>query len=89
VKDTRIVYGAACTWWDSIDKVGKTTSGLPCCPTCGSVLFEMPDEATWWSSVDRHEANGNPGYRDLITWARGKCFRSMSLAKDAFAAREV
>lgn len=27
--DTRIVYSISGTWWDSIDKIAKTPSGLP------------------------------------------------------------
>ena len=45
MKDQRVVYGANCTWWDTIDKISKTASGLPCCPRCGSVLFEIENEA--------------------------------------------
>lgn len=87
-RDTRIVYGAGCTWWDSIDKVGKTegTAGfsLPCCPHCRSVLFEVPDEATWFKGVDGQEARGNPGYRAMIEWARGRCFRDFVALKEAY-----
>lgn len=72
--DTRIVYGARCTWWDSIDQAATTPAGLPCCPHCSSPLFETDSEATWWSGVDAYERDGHPGYRDVITWARGRCF---------------
>lgn len=72
-RDPRIVYGARCTWWDSIDKVGRTGSGLPGCPHCGSPLFETPDEATWWAGVGAYERDGHPGYRELVEWGRGRC----------------
>ncbi len=78
----RIVYGARCTWWDSIDKVGHTVPRvgeyrLPVCPHCRQVLFEVPNEAEWFAAVDRYEAAGHPGYRARMTWARGRCFPNM------------
>lgn len=84
--DERIVYGARCAWWDSIDQIATTTSGLPLCPHCGSPLFEVANEREWWVGVDRYEAAGNPGYREFVMWLRGKCFRSVDLARVAFDA---
>lgn len=88
--DTRIVYGAVCTWWDSIQKVGRTPPtpnghSLPACPHCKGVLFEMRDEAAWWRGVDAYEATGHPGYRAMTEWARGKCFRTSSLLGAAYS----
>ena len=78
MSDKKIVYGARCTWWDSIDKIGhhKTASGhsLPVCPHCGSPLFEVTNINEWMTGVDRHEVNGHPGYRAMTEWGRGKCF---------------
>lgn len=92
-KDTRIPFGARCTWWDSIDKIGvRFTPGgfkLPCCPHCGGMLYEMKDEAEWFASVDKYEAAGNPGYRVLVEWLRGKCFPNYAVARTAFEAREI
>jgi len=85
--DTRIVYGARCAWWDSIDKVGTTPTGLPACPHCGGVLFEVGTEAEWWLGVERHEAAGNDGYRAFVVWLRGKCFPTLEVAADAYQAR--
>ena len=61
---------------------------LPCCPFCGSMLFEVPDEQTWFAGVDRYEADGHPGYRKQIEWMRGKCFKDMAAAKAAYVAKE-
>jgi hypothetical protein len=85
--DPRIVSGACCVWWDTIHKVDRTPSGLPCCPQCGGVLFEVRDAATWWRGVDRHEADGHPGYRAFIEWMQGKCFADFAAAERAYAAR--
>ena len=71
----RVVYGATCTWWDTIDKVGRTKSGLPGCPYCGGVLFELASEELWWSLVDDYEETTALDYRVKIEWVRGKCFK--------------
>ncbi|WP_026783127.1 hypothetical protein [Pleomorphomonas koreensis] len=86
MKDKRFVYGARCCWFGSISEVGHTNIGLPCCPHCGSVLYEMPDEATWWDGVDRYEAAGHLGYRAMVEWMRGKHFRSPDEGAAAYAA---
>ena len=87
--DQRIVYGARCMWWDSIDKlVAHSGATLPCCPRCGGMLFELPDENMWWAGVDRYEANGHPGYRAMIEWSRGKCFPSLEATQKAYTERE-
>lgn len=95
MSDTRIVYGARCTWWDSIDKAGKTESGpvtghrLPACPFCGSVLFEYPNEAEWFQAAEKYaEKKPDPDYVDFIKWARGKCFPNFPLARKAFDAQQ-
>jgi hypothetical protein len=71
-----IVYSVAGTWWDSIDKAGLTPSGLPCCPLCGSMLFEI-EEKDWMDGIDRMEKEV-PGYRKFWEWLRGKCFKNLS-----------
>ena len=81
-----IVYGVVCMWWDSIDKAASLPSGLPCCPHCKGVLFEMP-RRRWFKSIDEHEANGNPGYRAMWDWARGKHFRTYQEMVEAYAMR--
>lgn len=104
--DIRIAYGACCTWWDNIYKVGTVpvqpkvyrkrfggtvalpseSAGLPRCPHCRGVLFEMRNEAEWFASVDRYEADGHPGYRKFSEWMRGKCFPSLDAARVAYDA---
>lgn len=83
--DTRIVYSVHGTWWDSIGKVGKNASGLPCCPHCGSVLFEMESEEPWWRGAQKYEDDGHPGYVDMMKWARSQCFPNMAALEAAYA----
>lgn len=74
--DERIAYGAACTWWGPIREVGASPSGLPGCPECGGVLFEVRTEAKWWAGVDRWaRETADPEYREFIRWLRGRCIR--------------
>lgn len=84
IADTRFVYSARGTWFGSIHEVGKTASGLPCCPHCGSPLFEYDSEAIWWDQVDKYDAT-HPGYRLMWEWARGKCFPNMAALEKAYA----
>ena len=90
--DPRIPYGARCTWWDSIYKVGLTPAvpgkpRLPCCPGCGGMLFEVDSEETWFAGIDRYEAAGHPGYRAMMEWGRGQCFRTMTDLQYAYLFR--
>lgn len=94
IEDARIVYGARCTWWDGIEKVGSKGQGpgggLPCCPHCKGMLFEMPSPVEWWAGVASFEAEGHRGYRSFIEWLKGKCFRGenrLDVAKAAYEAK--
>lgn len=80
---TLIVYGANCVWWDSIDKASTNSVGLPCCPHCGSVLFQI-EEQDWNSGAKEYQDAGHLGYMDFVTWLRGKCFHSRKDAEAAF-----
>lgn len=92
ILDRRIAYGATCTWWDDIGKVGKTKGGefsIPCCPHCGGILFEIENIGQWWRGVDAHEANGNPGYLRMIEFGRGKCYKTSEHLDRAFFCHEA
>lgn len=77
-EEKMIAYGATCVWWDDKEKVdilgSGLGSGLPCCPHCKGVLCEMP-EMEWASSVEDRDKE-DPGYKSVIYWGRGKCFRT-------------
>jgi hypothetical protein len=85
--DTRLVYGATCFWWGLIGEVSTTPvagsaikGGLPCCPHCRGMLYELDTEAEWWLGVDAQEAK-EPGYRKFIEWTRGRHFRTVAQAR--------
>ncbi len=89
MSDTRIAYGVVCTWWDSIEKVGKTPPGksghsIPCCPNCGGVLYELPNEEKWFEGSAEYEAAGHPGYRKMLEWGRGRCFKGFPALEQAY-----
>lgn len=89
LKDTRIAYGSRCVWWDNIQKTGKGFQGLPCCPHCKGLLFEVPSMEQWQRGIDEYDKH-NPGYKDLMKWLQGKCFKTIKDAKNAILqAREV
>lgn len=89
--DTRIVYGFRCVWWDGIEKVGRLglrpSETIPGCPHCGSGLMQMDGPAEWWAGVEKHEANGHPGYRAFMEWLKGKCFRTIQEAQAVYQAK--
>lgn len=87
-----IAYGARCLWWDDKAKVGFRRVGnfqppLPCCPGCQGVLFEIEDDR-WWSNVDLFTKQ-QPDYRAMIEWSRGKCFKSLTDAVQAWEAHKA
>lgn len=83
--DPRIVCGARCSWWDSIDKAGRAPSGLPVTPCCGSPMFEVESEDEWWRVVDAHQTQtGDDSYRQFVEWIRGRCFPDLATARQAF-----
>jgi hypothetical protein len=85
--DTRIVYGARCTWWDTIDKVNKNRVGLPCCPHCRSVLFEMDSIEEFMGGAREHEKLGHPGHVEMVEWMRGRCFPTWEEALQRYKER--
>ncbi len=86
MSDSRIVYGLSCTWWDDIGNAGKhPRSGLPCCPHCKGMLFELANPEQWWSGVDTYaKATGDKEYPGLIKWMKGRCFADLYSAKKAY-----
>lgn len=87
--DPRIVYGAGCTWWGSIANAGKR-NGLPCCPHCGGVLFEVSGIEKWDGAVNAYAAKtGRSDYPAQIAFGRGKCFPNYAELEHAFKASKA
>ena len=77
-----IPYGARCTWWDSIDKVGTLNGTLPCCPICKNVLFQVDSLEVWHAGVQKYAAEKpDPEYPAFIEWLRGRCFPDIAKAR--------
>ena len=80
LRDNLIVYGFNCTWWDDISMVDTLLSkddspgGIPCCPYCKGVLFQI-DEKDWFKGIHKHTQE-NPLYANITSWSRGKCFKT-------------
>jgi len=90
-KDTRIVYGAKCLWWDSIDKVGKLpfndpdAPGIPCCPVCKGPLFEASDEEQWFKdAAEFGKQNNDIHYVNYLKFMRGKCRKDVMASRVEF-----
>lgn len=93
MNEQMVAYGVGCTWWDTKANVATIpASGLPCCPFCGSVLFES-DAASWRAGVERHAVqHDDPGYVRFIDWLRGRSCREFpggaAQARETFNAEE-
>jgi len=72
---------------DIIEKAGaiKSPPHFPCCPFCGSLLFQHDSEKAFWAGSKEYEET-HPGYIALIKWLKGKCFKSISEAAVAYEA---
>lgn len=70
MKDTRIVYGARCLWWGSINETHVIPGvGIPCCPHCGSPLFEVDSIAVWTAGI-QEQSKIDPHYAQFVDWLR-------------------
>ena len=70
----RLLWYGLCTYWtDDWDKL-KTTSGIPCCPYCLGVGFQITAK-NWDSGVDKFNKD-NPKYKEFIESVKEKCIRS-------------
>jgi hypothetical protein len=86
-EDDRVAYGVLCAWWDDVANVGKhAVTGLPCCPHCKGLLYEMP-RAEWETATKLYAASSADlaEYPDFVAWLKGKCFPNYNYAKQAYA----
>lgn len=84
--ESRVVFGASCCWWNRIEAAAQTETGLPCCPHCGGMLYELGEDS-WWRFARQHgEEARDERYLAFLEWLRGRCFLNVDLARAAFDA---
>jgi hypothetical protein len=96
--DMRLVMGAQCVWWGTMDETGtRKADRMPCCPTCGGLLTEMGEAEDIWRGVKSFEEgtylslNPNtpppkphPGYYEWFQWSKGKCYPTAKLSAQQY-----
>lgn len=78
----RIWYGFCTFWTDDWGQLswtdpkgnGAMNGGIPCCPECGSVGYQMTSDE-WWEGVQGMEQD-EPGYYKFIKGLRNTCHGS-------------
>ncbi|WP_161884478.1 hypothetical protein [Deinococcus alpinitundrae] len=89
LRDTRIVYGAGCTYWGGIYSIGRGPVGLPGCPYCGGLLYEVQTEEEYLDCIDVNSAAaGDFGYSGFIRWNKGRPCKSLHPDLDGDSAFE-
>jgi hypothetical protein len=72
--DRRYVYSAGCTFHGPIYDIGTKTPRdgsnhrLPCCPSCGSMLFEMETQEQWDRQIQEFAKKEDPAYPAFMAW---------------------
>lgn len=63
-----------------IGELGGKGSGLPCCPFCGSMLFQE-DTNKWWEGAKQWDKE-HPNYFRFLQWTekQKRCWRNNSEA---------
>lgn len=95
MRDTRIAFGASCTWWGPIQEVAKgsdTGMGVPSCPFCNGVLYEAPTKGDWDARLRSVETYGSiKDYRKVMEWQHDnlqRCFASWDDLKRVYDNRK-
>lgn len=68
-----VAYGARCRWWDDKRNAATRPSGLPCCPGCGSPLYEADGPEWLAAAVDYEAKHGSIGYVESLWQTQGTC----------------
>ena len=69
--DKRYVYSASCTFHGPISSVGSTGGKirLPCCPSCGSMLFEHESKEVWDRQIEEYATKKDDSdYPEFMAW---------------------
>jgi len=72
--ESQIWYGFCTYWTDDWDFLKPTpeNKGIPSCPECGSVGFQMTIQ-DWNQGIAKYEVPDNPGYAVFVTELKEKC----------------
>lgn len=64
---------------------GEDSYGLPCCPHCQSVLFQM-DEDKFWRGALEHQQKGHTNYETFLRWTmtQKRCWPTLAEAAAAY-----
>lgn len=86
--ERRYVFGAFCSFHGPIQEAGRLPTRnsltLPCCPSCGKILYELESKEDWDRLVLNHaEKKKDPNYPAFMEWfgAQRPC-RPMNNQKD-------
>lgn len=85
----RMVWSSArCTFWtDDWDKLrAYNSTGIPCCPHCGSPGYESIYQS-WKRSVERYDKEVREGFATFLQEMKEKCVQSMD--KKPFSVKEA
>jgi len=84
------VWSTGCFWHGRIEATGRTGKcgmGIPCCPHCGSVLYQC-SQRKWEEGTKAYEQQGHVNYIAFMAWteAQGKCWPTIDAAAQEFTA---
>ena len=88
-----IAFGIDCLWWDvAANAVRKEVTLLSTelrCPHCGGRCGVANSKVQFLEMLRRFEVIGFVGFREMMIWAQGKCFRNRAEAWNAYRARPL
>lgn len=87
-QDLRWVYGVGCFWFAPIRDARPNAHGLPCCPTCSSLLYEVKSKEFFWGQAKNYDAAGHPGYLNMMLWIKAERHHFLTI-QEAEAAYKV
>ena len=66
-----IWYSTMCSYWtDDFDKL-SSISGIPCCPHCRCVGFQV-ELGIWYEGIKKYDLK-DPGYQDFMSGLKNVC----------------
>ena len=87
-----IAYGIDCLWWDSAVNAAVRSTLLGdevCCPHCGGRCGVYGSRTQFLDLLRRFELIGFTGFREMMIWSRGKCYKTRGAAWAAYRSRPL